>query len=84
MLCFTSKKKNKPASARRSRFSALTGLILCVFSVSPFSFQRLHSKESELSLLGDDFDEKVENEDLLAVYCLPVSKISRHCGSYMR
>ena len=55
-----------------------------VFSVSPFSFQRPRPKESELSLLGDDFDEKVENEGILAVDCLPVSKISRHCGSRMR
>ena len=45
------------------------------------SFQRPRPKESELSLLGDDFDEKVENEGLLAVDCLPVSKISWRCGS---
>ena len=46
--------------------------------VSPFSFQRPRPKESELSFLGDDFDEKVENEGLLALDCLPVSNIRFH------
>ena len=59
----------------------LDGFTLNFPPVSPFSFQRPRPKESELSLLGDDFDEKVENEGLLAVDCLPVSKISWRCGS---
>ena len=62
----------------------LDGFTLDFPSVSPFSFQRPRPKESELSLLCDDFVEKVENEGPLAVDCLPVSKISWHCGSYMR
>ena len=61
----------------------LDGFTLNFSPVSPFSFQRPRPKESELSLLGDDFVEKVENEGLLAVDSLPVSKISWHCGSYM-
>ena len=62
----------------------LDGFTLNFPPVSPFSFKRPHPKESELSLLGDDFVEKVENEGPLAVDSLPVSTISWHCGSYMR
>ena len=42
----------------------LDGFTLNFPPVSPFSFQRPRPKESELSLLGDDFVEKVENEVL--------------------
>ena len=51
----------------------LDGFTLNFSPVSPFSFQRPRPKESELSLLGDDFDEKGENDgpQQLAV-CLSV------------
>ena len=62
----------------------LDGFTMNFSPVSPFLFQRPRPKENELSLLGDDFDEKVENDGPLTVDCLPVSKISWHCGSYMR
>ena len=54
----------------------LDGFTLNFPPVSPFSFQRPRPKESELSLLDDDFVEKVENEDPQAEDCLPLSKIS--------
>ena len=62
----------------------LDGFTLDFPPVSPFSFQRPRPTESELSLHDEDFFEKVENEGPLAVDSLPVSKISWHCGSYMR
>ena len=42
----------------------LGGFTLNFSPVSPFSFQRPRPKENDLSLLGDDFVEKVENEVL--------------------